>query len=132
MFNYAKFIARNVHHESRSFSGIQVITSGDFFQLQPAPRYDVGNFAFQSKLWDVMFSHTFAQNSTVPKGTSVQFANSLARRVHPEDFGVDYISEIYAANDEVDFSNFVHLKSVDAILQTWRPVDSGDRNILNR
>ena len=110
MFNYAKCIAHNVRQESRSFSGIQVITSEDFFQLQPVPRYDEGNFGFQSKLWDVMFPHTFAQNSTVPKGTSVQFANSLARRVHPEDFVVDYFSEIYAMNDEVDYSNFVHLE----------------------
>lgn len=64
--------------------------------------------------------------------TGRQFADSLARRVSPEDFGVDYLSEIYATNEEVDFSNFVHLESVDGELQTWRAVDSGDRNVLNR
>ena len=59
IFNYAEYIARNVRQESRSFGGIQVIASGDFFQLPPVPRYDdEGNFAFQSKLWDVVFPHT--------------------------------------------------------------------------
>jgi len=32
-----------------------------------------------------------------------RFATTLSRRVNPEDFGVDYVSEIYATSSEVDF-----------------------------
>ena len=150
-FNYTECIARNVRQEGRALGVIQVIASGDFFQLPPVPRYDAErNFAFQSKVWDVMFPHTCllktVQRQRQPafvdfvneirlgtcSPTGRQFADSLARRVSPEDFGVDYLSEIYATNDEVDFSNFVHLESVNCELQTWRAVDSGDTNILNR
>lgn len=146
IFNNTECIARNVRQESRAFGGIQVIASGDFFQLPPVPRYDdEGNFAFQSKLWDVVFPHTCllktVQRQREPvfvdfvneirlgtcSPTGRQFADSLARRVSPEDFGVDHLCEIYSTNDEVDFSNFVHLESVDGELHTWRAVDSGDK-----
>lgn len=151
LFNYSEYIARKVRQESRSFGGIQVVASGDFFQLPPVPRYnDEGKFVFQSKLWDVMFPHTCllktVQRQREPAFIDFvneirvrhcshrgrEFAESLARRVSPGDFGVDYISEIYAANDEVDFSNFIHLESMEGELQTWRAEDCGDRNILNR
>ena len=61
-----------------------------------------------------------------------RFADTLSRRVNPEDFGVGYVSQIYATNDEVDFSNFVQLESVEGDFQTWRAVNSGDKNLLNR
>ena len=47
-----------MRQDSPSFGGIQVIALGDFFQLPPVPRYNnEGKFAFQSKLWDVVFPH---------------------------------------------------------------------------
>lgn len=151
IFNYTENIARKVRQESQAFGGIQVVASGDFFQLPPVPRYDdEGNFAFQSKLWDVVFPHTCllktVQRQKEPafidfvnelrhdicSDAGRRFADTLSRRVNPEDFGVGYVSQIYATNDEVDFSNFVQLESVEGDFQTWRAVDSGDKNLLNR
>lgn len=58
IFNSIECISRKVRQETRPFGGMQVIALGDFFQLPPVPRYDdEGKFAFQSKLWDVMFPH---------------------------------------------------------------------------
>ena len=151
IFNHNECIARKVRQEIRAFGGIQVIASGDFCQLPPVPRYDdEENFAFQSKLWDVVFPYTCLLKTEVRQRepafvdfvnelrvgtcspTGRQFADSLARTVSPEDFGVDHLCQIYATNDEVDFPIFVHLESVDGKLQTWRAVDSGDRKILNQ
>ena len=63
---------------------------------------------------------------------SRQFADTLSGRVNPKDFGSDYIYQIYATNDEVEFSTFIQLETLDGELQTWRAVDNGDKNILNR
>lgn len=46
--------------------------------------------------------------------TSRQFTDTLCGRVNPKDFGSDYIYQIYATNDEVDFSNFIQLETLMA------------------
>lgn len=72
IFNSTDYISRKVCQETRSFGGMQVIVSGDFFQLPPVPRYDnEGKFAFQSRLWDVVFPHTSPENSATSKGAKV-------------------------------------------------------------
>jgi len=72
IFNSIEYISRKVRQETRPFGGMQVIAPGDFFQLPRVPRYDdEGKFAFQSKLWDVVFPHTSPEKGATSKGAKV-------------------------------------------------------------
>lgn len=72
IFNSTEYISRKVRQETRPFGGMQVIASGDSFQLPPVPRYDnEGKFAFQIKLWGVVFPLTSPENSATSKGAKV-------------------------------------------------------------
>ena len=62
VFNSIEFIARTLRENMHHFGGIQVIGSGDFYQLPPVPNpmnNDTGNFAFTNRVWNKVFPHTF-------------------------------------------------------------------------
>ena len=62
VFDSIEFIARMLREKTRHFGGIQVIGSGDFYQLPPVPNPmndGAGNFAFTSRVWNKVFPHTF-------------------------------------------------------------------------
>ncbi|KAB5588519.1 hypothetical protein CTheo_8037 [Ceratobasidium theobromae] len=59
-------IARKVRRSSKPFGGIQVIVSGDFFQLPPVPDVEGVrakssdlSFAFEAECWDTLFPEAY-------------------------------------------------------------------------
>lgn len=48
-------IARRLRDSSEPFGGIQIILSGDFYQLPPVDRDDNGRFAFEANCWPKLF-----------------------------------------------------------------------------
>jgi hypothetical protein len=50
-FNTLDSVLRTVHQSSAPFGGIQVVCSGDFFQLPPVVREGTLAFAFESEAW---------------------------------------------------------------------------------
>jgi ATP-dependent DNA helicase PIF1 len=57
LFDKLEQIARRVRQNSEPFGGLQLIVSGDFFQLPPVARPDGPGykFAFQAESWDKVF-----------------------------------------------------------------------------
>lgn len=54
-----KFIARKVRNINKFFGSMQVVASGDFYQLPPVPNYDdEGALAFLSSIWKGVFPYT--------------------------------------------------------------------------
>jgi hypothetical protein len=54
LFDQLEYIFRKVRTNDLYFGGLQVVGSGDFFQLPPVPdplKYDPGEFCFKSKLF---------------------------------------------------------------------------------
>ncbi|OXH20987.1 ATP-dependent DNA helicase PIF1 [Cryptococcus neoformans] len=51
------YIGRIVRNDDRPFGGIQLILTGDFFQLPPVTKGQVPQFAFEAKCWPELFSH---------------------------------------------------------------------------
>jgi ATP-dependent DNA helicase PIF1 len=54
-------VSRHVRKSDIVFGGMQVLVSGDFFQLPPVPNVlygDTGEFAFESNIWKLAFPHT--------------------------------------------------------------------------
>ncbi|XP_067668320.1 ATP-dependent DNA helicase PIF7-like [Haliotis asinina] len=61
-------VCRVARKNQQMFGGIQVIVSGDFFQLPPVPNIlygDAGDFAFSGPLWSDAFPHHVILNKVV-------------------------------------------------------------------
>ncbi|CCJ28805.1 unnamed protein product [Pneumocystis jirovecii] len=61
LFDKLENIARKLRNNENSFGGIQVIVTGDFFQLPPVPdQGKMAKFAFEAEKWKDVISHTIA------------------------------------------------------------------------
>jgi ATP-dependent DNA helicase PIF1 len=62
LFNLLDAIGKRIRRNGRPFGGIQVIFSGDFYQLPPIgddKEPDTGMFCFESEHWDETFDYQF-------------------------------------------------------------------------
>jgi len=63
-FDKLEELARILRKNGRPFGGIQLVITGDFFQLPPVPdRGQVAKFAFEAKGWKECIPHTIRLNS---------------------------------------------------------------------
>lgn len=59
LFDKLEAIARQLRANGRPFGGIQLVITGDFFQLPPVPDYGkVAKFAFDAATWGPTIDHT--------------------------------------------------------------------------
>ena len=59
LFDKLEAIARIVRNNGRPFGGIQLVITGDFFQLPPVPDHgQVAKFAFDAATWNTSIEHT--------------------------------------------------------------------------
>ena len=64
LFDKLEALARTLRKDERPFGGIQLVITGDFFQLPPVP--DPGReakFAFEAESWNRCISHTIKLTS---------------------------------------------------------------------
>ena len=59
LFDKLESIARQIRNNARPFGGIQLVITGDFFQLPPVPEGGrVARFAFDASTWPTSIEHT--------------------------------------------------------------------------
>jgi len=59
LFDKLEALARAIRNNGRPFGGIQLVITGDFFQLPPVPDYhSVAKFAFDAATWNTSIEHT--------------------------------------------------------------------------
>lgn len=59
LFDKLEAIARAIRNNGRPFGGIQLVITGDFFQLPPVPDYGrVAKFSFDAATWNTSIEHT--------------------------------------------------------------------------
>jgi ATP-dependent DNA helicase PIF1 len=59
LFDKLNAIAKSIRGErSKPFGGIQIIVTGDFFQLPPVSADHTSKFAFESKAWSEAVTET--------------------------------------------------------------------------
>ena len=59
LFDKLEAIARAIRNNGRPFGGIQLVITGDFFQLPPVPDYGrVSKFCFDAATWNTSIEHT--------------------------------------------------------------------------
>jgi ATP-dependent DNA helicase PIF1 len=59
LFDKLEELARTLRKDTRPFGGIQLVVTGDFFQLPPVPDHgQVAKFAFEASKWKQCIPHT--------------------------------------------------------------------------
>ena len=59
LYDKLEHIARAIKNNGRPFGGIQVVVTGDFFQLPPVPEQNrESKFCFNAQTWTTTIQHT--------------------------------------------------------------------------
>lgn len=151
LFDKLENIARIIRGNGRPFGGIQLVVTGDFFQLPPVPeRNQVAKFAFDATTWKtcieltILLTHVFRQKDPT-------FANMLnemrlgklststiaefRKLSRPLDFKDDVeATELFPTRNEVDSANNGRMTRLDGQLMTYMATDGGvaDLAVRNR
>lgn len=150
LFDKLSQIGRTIRNNGRPWGGIQLIITGDFFQLPPVPdgqQRDV-KFAFDASTWSTSIDHTigltevFRQRDPtfarmlnemrlgeISQATEQAF-KALARPLKFND-GVD-MAELYPTRAQVEGSNASRLRALPGKVQRFEALDSGDPQIRDK
>ncbi|CCK72997.1 DNA helicase KNAG_0M01440 [Huiozyma naganishii CBS 8797] len=144
-----EFIARALRRNERPFGGIQLVFTGDFFQLPPVTKRDaqvVSQFCFETEAWrrciekTILLKKVFRQqdDELIDILNSIRFGEiekdmtrairSLEREVKYED-GI-MPTEIYATRREVESSNARQLHNLPGSTYKYDAEDVAPREMM--
>ena len=141
LFDKLEEIARTIRKSDKPFGGLQVVITGDFFQLPPVNPGGGMTFAFEAKSWEsvvsekVNLTQVFRQKDStfVTMLNEMRFGklsqDTIARfrqleRVPNYDETI-VPTELFPRREEVDRANFERLNALKTPAQTYPSVDSG-------
>ena len=82
LFDKLEAIARAIRNNGRPFGGIQLVITGDFFQLPPVPDYGrVSKFSFDAATWNTSIEHTIGLTQVFRQkdpGTSIDLVGRIS------------------------------------------------------
>ncbi|KAK6526807.1 hypothetical protein TWF281_011965 [Arthrobotrys megalospora] len=129
LFDKLEGVARTLKNNGRPFGGIQLVVTGDFFQLPPVPdNGKAAKFAFEANTWancvdhTILLTHIFRQKDPVFAGmlnemrlgmlspASVTNFKKLSRKLDFDD-GLQ-ATELFPTRKEVDNSNNRQLREL--------------------
>lgn len=145
LFDKLSQIGRIIRNNGRPWGGIQLVITGDFFQLPPVPdgadKRDI-KFAFEAATWNTSIDHTIGLTE-VFRQKDPEFANmlnemrlgrisdqtvkkfkALSRPLQFED-GLE-VTELFPTRLEVDNSNNRRLTSLQSKPYRFDAVDTGN------
>jgi ATP-dependent DNA helicase PIF1 len=142
LFDKLESVARQIRNNGRPFGGIQLVMTGDFFQLPPVPEGGkAAKFAFDANSWTSCIEHTIGL-SQVFRQRDPEFANmlnemrvgklskatvdtfkSLSRELHYDD-GIQ-ATELFSTRNEVDSANRRKMQGLPGEAMKFIAVDSG-------
>jgi len=148
LFDKIESIARQIRNTSKPFGGIQVILTGDFFQLPPVGKDKVAKFCFESSSWNrvieqnVMLTHVFRQkdeefvrmlnemrlNDMSPR--TIEKFRSLSRTPSYADNSIEP-TRLYSLRNQVDAANNDRLQHLKGPIHRYTASDWGDASKLN-
>ncbi|GAV56129.1 hypothetical protein ZYGR_0BA00350 [Zygosaccharomyces rouxii] len=145
MLDKIEMVARRVRQNEQPFGGIQLVLTGDFFQLPPVSKDGVV-FSFESQMWKnciqrtILLTKVFRQRddslvdilNTIRYGEPTpQLVNNIAklkREVHYSD-GIEP-TELYATRKEVELSNSRQLQTLPGETKVFKSLDVGPPELL--
>ncbi|EFX02820.1 mitochondrial DNA helicase [Grosmannia clavigera kw1407] len=134
LFDKLSSIGRTIRNNGRPWGGIQLVLTGDFFQLPPVPdreKRDV-KFAFEASTWNTSIDHTIGLSEVFrqkdPGALSKQrtIFKSLSRPVQIDD--ELEVTELFPTRAEVDSSNERRLHALKGKPRRYDALDSGEQD----
>lgn len=144
LYDKLEFIARKIRSLDASkemvWGGIQLVVSGDFFQLPPIFNKKTQKFAFEATTWNLSFDMqidltiVFRQSEPqlikvlqgIKKGEydyeDLNLLENHCSKLEPDPLAV----KLYPRNEDVYRVNKMHLDSLNENLICYRAVDSGE------
>lgn len=142
LFDKLENIARLIRNSGLPFGGIQLVITGDFFQLPPVPEGGKpATFAFDAKTWctsindTIGLTHVFRQRDNefatmlneMRKGhlspSTIETFKKLNRPLHFND-GI-MATELFSTRREVDLSNTNKLRQLSGMSMKFKADDTG-------
>lgn len=143
LFDKLEEIARHIRSNGRPFGGIQIVITGDFFQLPPVPDNNrVAKFAFDASSWTTSVQHTiglhqvFRQKDPVFAGmlnemregrlskSSIEAFQKLSRPLS-DAMANTMATELFPTRREVDMANDSRMRSLVGEVRTYEARDGG-------
>lgn len=140
-------ILRKARNDLRPFGGIQIVCSGDFFQLPPIVRDEIGlpaPFAFRALSWrNADFAVCYlAEQFRQTESVMTRILNEIragevsddSREALMERIGVKHakgaITKLYAQNLDVDKINAHHLAEIDGEMHAFPMWSTGPSHLV--
>ncbi|CAI2166155.1 2733_t:CDS:1 [Funneliformis geosporum] len=140
LFDKLEFIARTIRSNNRPFGGLQLVVTGDFFQLPPVSKDRSSKFCFDAERWKVCIKHTIQLTKIYRQKDSelIELLNEmrigemsdkslvLLKQLENEpNYPDDGIrpTELYPINDMVNRANATELGKISHKLYTYTSVD---------
>ena len=143
LFDKLEQIARTIRNNGRPFGGIQLVITGDFFQLPPVPEFGKpSKFAFDAGTWNTSIEHTiglhhvFRQKDPVFAGMLNEMREgrmsneSIANfrkldRPLPASEGNIEATELFPTRMEVDRANTLRMQQLHGDTFSFEARDGG-------
>lgn len=142
LFDKLEAIARQIRNNGRPFGGIQLVITGDFFQLPPVPDSGkIARFAFDAATWNTSIEHTiglhhvFRQKDPVFAGmlnemregrltpASIKAFQQLHR---PMEFSDEIdCTELFPTRTEVERANSTKMSQLVGDIKNFEARDGG-------
>ncbi|KAI5194970.1 hypothetical protein E4T39_08427 [Aureobasidium subglaciale] len=142
LFDKLEAIARQIRNNGRPFGGIQLVITGDFFQLPPVPDSGkIAKFAFDAATWSTSIEytiglhHVFRQKDPVfanmlnemregrMSAESIRAFHTLNRPLDSED-SID-ATELFPTRNEVENANHTKMSQLVGEVKTFEARDGG-------
>lgn len=142
LFDKLEAVARQIRNNGRPFGGIQLVITGDFFQLPPVPDSGkIARFAFDAATWNTSIEHTiglhhvFRQKDPVFAGmlnemregrlseASIRAFKSLHRPIEFSDM-IDS-TELFPTRSEVERANSTKMSQLVGDVRLYEARDGG-------
>ncbi|KKF95469.1 DNA repair and recombination protein pif1 mitochondrial [Ceratocystis platani] len=150
LFDKLDMIARKIRNNAKPWGGIQLVLTGDFFQLPPVPdsQNRMAKFSFEAATWATSVQHTigltqvFRQRDPEFAGMlnemrlgrisdqSVQAFKKLSRPLKFND-GLE-TTDLFATRNEVENANIRRLKELPGAIHKFEAYDTGDPNFREK
>ncbi|MDR1670571.1 MAG: AAA family ATPase [Spiroplasmataceae bacterium] len=146
IFDKLEYIARKVRKNNQPFGGLQVILTGDFFQLPPVKSK---KFCFEAEQWEKVLNHKInlvqiyrqkesefvALLNEIRLGEFSEKSREILKNLEREpNFPNDGIKAtlLVSTNNERDTINSYELSKVDGKIYNFRAVDWEDKKYQGR
>jgi ATP-dependent DNA helicase PIF1 len=149
LFDKLSQIGRQIRGNGRPWGGLQLIITGDFFQLPPVPENGrEAKFAFDAATWNTSIDHTIGLTQ-IFRQKDPTFANMLnemrlgridaatigtfkkLERPLPMDDGIE-ATELFPTRYEVDSANSKRLAALPGEARPFCSTDSGREDLRDR